>query len=215
MTILITGFGDFDGGSNASQRLVEAIAKKRAEFEAAAGDHIATRVLPVDTIEAPAHLQAAITDLRPRFVLLCGQAAGRNRVCLETLAVNRRDFSQADIAGRLIAGECVRVGGADALAATWPDPAGTVQALLAAGIPAVLSRDAGTYLCNQLLYEALSIAPAAGIAFLHVPVLPEQVAAGEPGTLRHAACPFMPLDMTLRAAAIVLSRTTAYGEMVG
>jgi pyroglutamyl-peptidase len=53
--------------------------------------------------------------------------------------------------------------------------------LLAAGIPARLSGSAGTFLCNAAMYHALCAcaehAPGTPCGFIHLPYLPEQVAA--------------------------------------
>jgi pyroglutamyl-peptidase len=208
MTILITGFGPFDGGSNASQRLIERLQNERAGIETLAGHAIETMILPVDSELAPRMLFEAMESLAPRLVLLCGQAAGRNRISLEVQAVNRRRFRVPDAAGRML-DDIIAPDGPDVVAATWPDPEGCIEALQSAGIPTAVSRDAGGHLCNQILYQALIFEQrrggSTGIAFFHIPLLPEQVIAGEPASLRHPACPFMPLDMTARAIAITLA----------
>jgi pyrrolidone-carboxylate peptidase len=45
--------------------------------------------------------------------------------------------------------------------------------------------------------------------FLHVPLLPEQVAAGEPAALRHPACPGLPLATSLAAVEFILAEAAA------
>ncbi len=52
------------------------------------------------------------------------------------------------------------------------------------GLPAVVTEDAGDYLCNHALYRSLlrerESARPRGVGFLHVPSLPEQVGDGGP-----------------------------------
>jgi pyroglutamyl-peptidase len=217
MTILVTGFGPFDGGSNASQRLLEVLEERQERLSEEIGQRLALTVLPVDTEAAPIALERLIEALRPVYVLLCGQAAGRGQINLEQLAVNRREFRVPDAAGRMLSGCSVRDGGADSLPATWPDAEGAVAALTAARIPAVLSRDCGTHLCNQLLYAVLHRAAAhgtpRGAMFLHVPLTPEQVASGEQAARRHAACPSLPVSVTVRAVEMLLARLAATPEL--
>lgn len=74
-----------------------------------------------------------------------------------------------------------------------------------------MSNDAGNHLCNQLLYLALHTTANRGqpcaVTFVHVPVLPQQVIAEEPMTMRHPNCPYLPLPMLTEAVACLL-RTT-------
>ncbi|MFC5066857.1 hypothetical protein [Flaviflagellibacter deserti] len=207
MKVLITGFGPFDGGSNASEALVRAFEKRGAT---ASGLDAETLILPVDTERADSLLDEAVRRFDPDRLLLCGQAAGRNRLCLEKIATNRRNFGVPDSTGAEIRDLPVHSSGPESYIATWPDLDGTAAALNAAGIPAAVSEDCGTHLCNQLLYLALHAAETnrarVTATFLHVPLLPEQVIAGEPAALRHPACPYMPLSMTLKALDLVLAR---------
>ncbi len=207
MKVLITGFGPFDGGSNASEILVRAFEKHGA---AAPGVEAEMLILPVDTERAGPLLDEAVRRFDPDRLLLCGQAAGRNRLCLEKIATNRRDFNVPDSTGTKIRDLPVHSSGPESYIATWPDLDGTVAALNAAGVPASVSEDCGTHLCNQLLYLALHAAKTSDAdvtaTFMHVPLLPEQVIAEEPAALRHPACPYMPLSMTLQALDLVLAR---------
>lgn len=213
MTILITGFGPFDGGSNASEALVRAVGSRPEALETRMP--VETLILPVDTMRAGDLLAEAVGRVRPTWLLMTGQAAGRNRLCLETIATNRCDFRVPDAQGVKLSGVPVLETGPEIHVATWPELEATAAALNAAGIPAEVSDDCGTHLCNQVLYLALHAARESGnsclATFLHVPLLPEQVIAGEPAAQRHPNCPYMPLDMTLRGLDIVLKRTATLG----
>ena len=112
MTILSTGFGPYDGGTNASEALVRALGSN-----APAGAE--TCVLPVDTNGGDL-LAEAVERFRPRLVLLTGQAAGRNRIGLERLAVNRRDFRVPDGAGVVLNNVPVLERGPERLISNWP-----------------------------------------------------------------------------------------------
>lgn len=210
MTVLVTGFGPFDGGSNASERLVEALETRRTALAGVLRRPLALAVLPVDTVAAPRALEELIASHRPAHLLLTGQAAGRSAVSLEQRAVNRRDFSIPDASGQLLAGVPVAGAGPDSHASSWPDQEGAAEEMRAAGIPAALSRDCGTYLCNQLLYAALHHAAERRLPlramFLHVPLTPQQVAAGEPAALRHPECPSLSVAATVQAVEILLAR---------
>lgn len=215
MTVLITGFGPFDGGGNASEALVRALAGRGDRLAELAHSRVEALVLPVDTERAGGLLADAVARVRPSLLLMTGQAAGRSRLCLERVATNRRDFRIPDSAGTMLAGAAVLDLGPERYLANWPDPEGAVAALNAAGVPARVSDDCGTHLCNQILYLALHSAHDAGqryaATFLHIPLLPEQVAAGEPAALRFGECPSMPLDMTVRGVEIVLGHAAALG----
>lgn len=213
MTVLVTGFGPFDGGGNASERLVEALDARSMTLAAGLERPLALAVLPVDTVAAPRELEALLDALRPTHVLLTGQAAGRSAVSLEQRAVNRRDFSIPDAAGRVVSAGIVAEAGPADYASSWPDAEGAADAIGHAGIPCALSHDCGAYLCNQLLYAVLHHAAIRRLSrqamFMHVPLTPEQVAAGEPAALRHPGCPSLPVSATARAAEILLARAAA------
>ena len=201
--ILITGFGVYGEGSNASERLIEAL--RRADLGIA---DIRLAVLPVDTEAVEVLLAELIESSRPDFALFFGQAPGRNRIMLERIATNLRDLSVPDVRGRQPRGEPVVAGGPDAYRATLPDMDGMVAALNAAGIPAGLSNHAGNHLCNQTLYLGLHFAARCGLAlkagFVHIPAAPEQIIAEEPLILRHPNCPYVPTATAVEATRILI-----------
>lgn len=215
MTILITGFGPFDGGSNASEALVRALTKRRIQLGDTAGGRVETLVLPVETDTAGIILAEAVARYRPTHLLLTGQAAGRSKLSLERIATNRRDFRTPDITGAQPRDARVLEDTAESYVANWPDLEGTVAAMNAAGVPAQISDDCGTHLCNQVLYLALHAAAVSGqsyvATFLHVPLLPAQIIAHEPAAQRHPNCPYMPLDMSVRGVEVLLSHAAAIG----
>jgi pyroglutamyl-peptidase len=210
VSVLITAFGPWDGGSNASAAMLAELRQRHKRLEKAAGTAVALELLPVDTDKAPLLLLDLIRAVRPSHILLSGQAAGRNRVALERLAVNFRDFSVPDATGAKIQAQPVVQGGPEGYVSTWPDPEGAVAAIEAQGIPAHLSFHAGTHLCNQLLYTALHHASTTSaryaVAFLHLPLTPAQVIAREPAAERHPSCAHLAPERTAHAVEILLGR---------
>ena len=206
--ILVTGFGAYGDGSNASERLIETL--RSADLP---GADIRFAVLPVDTEAVEGLLTELIDTVDPEFALFFGQAPGRNRITLERIATNLRDLSVPDVRGRQPRGEPVVAGGPDAYRATLPDMAAMVAALNARGIPAALSNHAGNHLCNQTLYLGLHIAARRGLAlkagFVHIPAAPEQIIAEEPLILRHPNCPFMPTATVAEAARSLIGHLAA------
>jgi pyroglutamyl-peptidase len=136
----------------------------------------------------------------PSAVLSLGEARGTLHVRVETRAVNRLAF-QSDNSGAPAVDGPVIAGGAEEYASTFPAEA-IVTALSAAGIEAAMSRSAGTYCCNQVLYHALHHAatrrPGMSVGFLHLPSLSEQRVNGAKVDYG------MPLDVQVRAVRVAL-----------
>jgi pyroglutamyl-peptidase len=90
-----------------------------------------------------------------------------------------------------------------------------VSSLLAAGIPARLSVNAGRYLCNACLYTCLELLEDAALpvpcGFIHLPYAPEQVAEilSEKANTgdRHKAFASMDLRSSIRAVEIAIAET--------
>jgi pyroglutamyl-peptidase len=137
-------------------------------------------VLPVVYGEATRVLTRAIADARPAAVVALGQADGRDRVTVERVALNLVTAEAADESGRALAEEPVLTGGPAAYWATLPATR-LVSALVEAGIPAAASPDAGGFVCNHLFYGLMHLIaterPDLRGGFVHLPCLPEQVAA--------------------------------------
>lgn len=212
--VLITGFEANDPPCrNASAALIEALQGCLPQLRRASGDaEVRIRLMPGNTLALSAALKAALDELPPpTHLLLLGQAPGRNRITPERLATNVRDFGMPDRYGNLPRNLPIVEGGPASLHSTWPDQDNLVAALNTAGIPAAMSYDAGNHLCNQLLYLALHAAARRDrqcvAAFVHVPVLPQQVIDEEPMTIRHPNCPYLPLPMLIDAVARLLSAT--------
>ena len=168
--VLLTGFGPFPTvAANATSVLVPRIAE--ATRRALPGIAVASCILPTEWVASLSLLDELARQLRPAVALhfgVSGRAAGFE---IETRGRNRCSPS-ADAAGQLPDDECISPGGPEYLPATLP--AGhIVGRLRRRGIPAQLSRDAGGYLCNALLYRSLELSRVSGTpgrsGFVHLP----------------------------------------------
>jgi pyroglutamyl-peptidase len=163
---------------------------------------VATVVLPVVYGDATRALAVAIAETRPDVVVALGQANGRDRVTVERVALNLVTETAPDNAGRVLAEEAVLEGGPAAYFGTLP-VGQVVSALVAAGVPAAPSPDAGGYVCNHVFYGLMHLIsterPEMRGGFVHVPSLPEQVA--------ESGGPSMGLETLARAVEVVV-RTT-------
>ncbi|MBO4677124.1 MAG: pyroglutamyl-peptidase I [Oscillospiraceae bacterium] len=167
MTILLTAFDPFGGeGENASQMALEALP------DSVAGARLEKLLLPtVFRTSGELAIQAA-ENIRPDVVLSLGQAGGRKALTPERIAVNLMDARIPDNAGFRPADEPVVPGGPAAYFSTLPVKA-MVRAMEAAGVPAMVSNTAGTFVCNSLMYAMLHYAasrrPDLPCGFIHVP----------------------------------------------
>ena len=133
----------------------------------------------------------------PDAILCVGQAGGRAAVTPEVVAINLREASIPDNAGRQPVNEPVISGGPAAYFATLPVRE-MVQAVREAGLPCSLSYSAGAFVCNDLLYGLLHHFDGSGVrvGFIHVPFLPEQATEGKPS---------LPLEDAVRALTAAIT----------
>jgi len=164
--ILVTAFGPFDGRpENASSLALRGL---RRVFPG-----IRTRILPVDAVLAPSRMKQALAGIRPRALVMLGEAAGSLSVRLESTAWNELDFRIPDIAGRQPRGLEIRPGGLATFASTLP-LARLQQRLAGEGHAVEISGDPGRYLCNQVFYHAKEWIDRDGCecraGFIHLPL---------------------------------------------
>jgi pyroglutamyl-peptidase len=184
---LVTGFEPYGGMEhNPSAEIV-----RRLDGARIAGVPVVGRVLPVDLARLGDALKAALAAVDPVAVILLGLAPGETCIRLERVALNLADFPIADNAGARARDRLVAKAGAAGLWSRLPLRA-IEQRLLGMGIPARLSESAGTYVCNAAMYRALAWLPRrVPCGFIHVPLLPAQVAiALESGGAAQASMAF-------------------------
>jgi pyroglutamyl-peptidase len=168
-TVLLTGFDAFPGVPlNPSGEIVKRIAVD------AAYDHVHAEVLPTVFTEAGERLTDRIKRLNPRYVMMVGVAAGRDKINLERFALNINDAPKPDNAGNLASGTPIDPDGPLAYASTLPLDR-LYKALDAADIPVIYSNHAGAYVCNHVFYVARRIIEKAALAahagFIHIPMM--------------------------------------------
>ena len=178
MKILLTGFAPFGG-----QRI-------NPSWEAVSGtDQSLFCGVTLERLLLPVTFAGVMPLLREAAgegtdaVILTGQAGGRDRVCLERAAVNRMRASRPDGDGFAPLDLAIRPGGPEALLSTLP-AADILARWEKAGVHGAESRDAGTYVCNRLMYGALAYLgerrPSVPCGFIHLPFLPPQAGEGLP-----------------------------------
>jgi pyroglutamyl-peptidase len=170
-TILLTGFGPFPGAPlNPTGRLVEALARRPTP----ALRHIrrVAHVFATSYQAVDRELPALIARERPDALIMFGLAARRPLISIETRARNALTRAVTDASGQRPGASAIVPGGRAAQALRAPVQR-LVAAVRTAGIPALLSDDAGSYLCNYLCWRASEAAERDGmprlVAFVHVP----------------------------------------------
>ena len=199
MKLLVTGFDPFGGERvNPSWMAAEALPDTVGTVR------IVRRRLPVVFGACGDAVAAAMREEHPDAVLCMGQAGGRAQMTPEFVGINWRVARIADNEGNQPMGERIVEAGPDAYFSTLPVVA-MAQASVDVGLPAAVSYTAGTFCCNEVLYTALDTAvrelSGCRCCFVHVPYLPEQVAASG------KAAPSMTLE------AIVSSLTAMIGVL--
>jgi len=187
-TIVLTGFGPFPGVPvNATQTLVPRLAKaSRTLFPT---HHTVSEILPTQWEEAPVRLRRLIDASNVALVLHFGVSQDVQGFQLELVSRNLQT-SLTDSAGDLPASVRVVENGPDLLATTLPAERIAAR-LMGLGLPCTTSDNAGTYLCNALLYHSLSAARGAQAphlaGFVHVPA--SLAGHGPDGQSPHPNCP--------------------------
>ena len=122
---------------------------------------------------------AGPTGLRP----VLSPSSGTATILVNGVAINVDDGRIRDNEGYQPTDTPIRPDGPAAYFSTLPVKA-MVTAMRRAGIPAVVSNTAGTYVCNHLMYQVLYLIdhdfPGKRGGFVHVPYAPQQV-IGKPG----------------------------------
>lgn len=164
--ILLTGFEPFlQYQSNPTMDIVEALNGQVVHiFE------IVGRTLVVDFNESASQFKQLLEEIKPTIIISLGLAGGRSKITPERIAINVKDGA-ADNMGYMPADEPIDADDADGYFSTLPIRQITNK-LLEAGYPAEISNTAGTYLCNNIMYEGLRYAKNKSqimAGFIHMP----------------------------------------------
>lgn len=175
MRILVTGFEPFGGDrENAS---LEAVRRLEAAWAAdpQPGVELVTGTLPVAFAAAGPALLALVEEHRPDAVLAVGEAGGRTAITPERWGVNEDDARIADNAGDQPRSMPIDPDGPPRRASAF-DAEALAGAILAVGLPAHPSTDAGRFLCNHVAYLVAGLVVPGG--FVHVPAVRSSGTAG-------------------------------------
>ncbi len=187
-TIVLTGFGPFPGVPiNATQTLVPRLATATRTLFAT--HDTVVEILPTLWADAPARMRQLVGAGNVVLVLHFGVSPDAEGFQLELVSRNLQTSLQ-DADGNLP--ESVRVveDGPDLLATNLPAEHIAAR-LMGLELPCTTSDNAGTYLCNALLYHSLSLARSAPVphlaGFVHVPA--NLIGHGPTQQDPHPSCP--------------------------
>ena len=203
MTVLITGFGPFPGAPfNPTEMLAQELARRR--HPAFANVRRIAHVFRVSYETVDRELPTLLERERPDILVMFGLAGRTKQLRIETRARNALTRIVPDVSGHVPAAARIAPGAPDALPLQVPAQR-LAMAARSAGVPAVLSRDAGRYLCNYLCWRAAEAARA-GVprltAFVHVPGLSR-------GSLRRGRSAPLTFDDLARAGEAIVRAALA------
>lgn len=171
--LLITAFEPFGGESvNAAQAAVDLLPRRIG------GWTLCKRTVPVIFGKGAEAVICAAEEVGAQGIVCVGQAAGRDKVTPEYIAVNLQYASVPDNAGNLPSDLPILPDGPAAYFSTLPVRK-MAEAIRGVGLPGAVSYSAGAYVCNDVFYRVLHRFSGSGVAagFIHVPQTPAQ---GEP-----------------------------------
>ena len=193
LTLLLTGFGPFPGAPfNPTGALVQRLARTRRP--ALADVTLIAHVFATSYATVERDLPKLIARHKPDALLMFGLAPRAKLLRVETRARNALALLP-DAGGHAAPRVKIAPGGPSARALPAPTRH-LLTTLRHARVPAALSRDAGRYLCNYLIWRAAEAAAKPHgprlAAFVHVPNIRR-------GPRRRAGKPRLSLDDLVRA----------------
>lgn len=180
MKILITGFDPFGGECvNPAYEAVKLLPDMIGNAQ------IVKMEIPTVFGEAGKAVEKGILEHQPDAVICVGQAGRRADIEVERVAINLAEAPIPDNAGNQPMDVKVQEDGENAYFATVPVKA-MVKNINDHGIPASVSYTAGTYVCNNVMYDLLYLLdkkyPSIRGGFIHVPYATEQGVGKPVGT---------------------------------
>lgn len=200
MKILITGFDPFGGES-----LNPAFEAVKLLPDYIRGAEIIKLEVPTVFGKGAEKLREAIREHGPNFVICIGQAGGRSNITVEKVAINFKDARIADNEGNQPLDEKIKEDGENAYFSSLPVKA-MVSKINENGIPAALSYTAGTYVCNEIMYQLLYMLDREFQrikgGFIHVPFATSQ-AVGKAGIVPSMALADISRALELAVEAVL------------
>lgn len=171
LTILLTGFGPFPGApSNPTGPLVQRLARLRRPV--LSDVRLVPHVFQTSYRAVDRDLPRLLAEVEPDAVLMFGLSGRASCLRVETRARNTVSALIRDADGQQPFSTSILPGGSGALLFGVP-AARLALAARKARVRAVISRDAGRYLCNYLSWRAIEAVARSGgptfAAFIHVP----------------------------------------------
>lgn len=179
-------------------------------------------ILPVDYAIIPVMVAELVDRIVPDVAIGIGVELGAPTIRLETTALNFADFAIADNLGRFIRATVPFPGDPEARSGSWNAPSIATR-LRDAGIPAIVSHHAGTHLCNLTYFSLIRrlqvVNPNALVGYVHVPLLPDQVAefisrqdaVADTAPTTNSILPSMPLQLQVAGVRMVLDAVIELG----
>lgn len=173
MKILLTGFTPFGNELlNSSWEAVKLVPELIAETT------IIKAELPTVFAKATDVISQLINSERPDIVINVGQAGGRVGLSLERVAINLVDARIPDNEGNQPIDQPIKGDGKSAYFSALPIKE-MALAITQSGYQASISNTAGTFVCNQLMYDVHYLIekhyPDMKAGFIHVPNNQQQV----------------------------------------
>ncbi|MEE8439145.1 MAG: pyroglutamyl-peptidase I, partial [Micropepsaceae bacterium] len=170
MTTLLTGFEPFgEMKINSSELVVKALA-------AANEPDLVTAILPTSYRQAEKRMAELLHLHNPSIVLMLGLSQNATNICLEQVALNLNDANAPDNDGEVRLQKRIVEQGPVGYWSTLEFGA-MAEAARDLGEEVVLSRDAGSYVCNHVFFSvAHSVAArrhACRFGFVHLPSIKE------------------------------------------
>ena len=191
--ILVTGFDPFAGSIvNPSQLVVQGLSNATTDF-----CEIITGIIPTSYKRSVPELVQMIERCKPDAVLALGEFGGYATIRIERVAVNLADKSSADNDGLVLEEQPIVADGPAAYMATVPVKA-MAAAAREAGVPALVSCSADTFVCNYVMYSLLHYLASSPVraGLVHLPFCPEQ-------TLNRNV-PSLPIEADIRAVSAMM-----------
>jgi pyroglutamyl-peptidase len=152
--ILLTGFGPFPGiPHNASSLLVPLL--RSAATRAFRSHNFIAEILPTEWQVAPQRVRQLLLQIEPEVALHFGVASRAKGFEIEARGRNLTD-GRIDASGAHPPSQVVVEGAEPYLASNLP-VGDIVKRLKGRNIPARISRSAGRYLCNAVMYHSLDV----------------------------------------------------------
>ncbi|NMN00199.1 peptidase C15 [Bifidobacterium sp. DSM 109958] len=209
--VVVCGFDRYDGVEvNPALEVPRALAERGLGAPVDADDPLADAEVSISAVPIPVSftkswpaLLAAIEASRPQIVVAMGLKRAARGIALERCATNRVGDDRPDADNMIPRHEVINPDGPAAYWTRLP-----LRAILAdfteGGIPATLSSDAGTFVCNSLFYQLLdwSVRQERVIAgFVSLPPVNESGDRSMPG---------LSLEEQIRAGRAVVREAVRY-----